>query len=69
MINDLKVNPEAVNTSSDMFQNIEALKAYKKVRALVGDKNITEHISKIIIDKLELKKVLKKQKLKLNEYV
>jgi len=45
------------------------LKAYKKVRALVGDKNITEHISKIIIDKLELKKVLKKQKLKLNEYV
>ena len=69
MINDLKVNPEQVNTSSDMFQNIDALNAYKKVRFLVGDKNIAEHISKIIIEKLELKKVLKKQKLKLIEYI
>ena len=35
-----------------MIEKAEALKTYKKVRALIGDKNISEHISSIIIDKL-----------------
>ena len=45
------------------------MNAYKKVRALVGDKNIAEHVSNIIIDKLDLKYVSKSNKLQLNKYI
>ena len=69
MVNDLKVNQELVNTSTKLFQNVEAMNAYKKVRVLVGDKNIAEHVSNIIIDKLELKYVSKPNKIQLNMYI
>ena len=63
MVNDLKVNQELVNTSTELFQKVESMNSYKKVRVLVGDKYIAEHVSNIIIDKLELKYVSKQNKI------
>ena len=69
MVNDLKVNQELVNTSTELFQNVEAMNAYKKVRVLIGDKNVTEQISNSIIDKLEHKYVSKQNKIQLIKYI